>query len=37
MKIHGVILSPFVRKVLAVAKLKNLDFENVPVFPGNRK
>lgn len=35
MKIHGVILSPFVRKVLAVAKLKNLDFENVPVFPGN--
>ncbi len=35
MKIHGVILSPFVRKVLAVAKLKGLDYENELVFPGN--
>lgn len=34
MKIHGVILSPFVRKVLAIAKLKQLAFENEMVFPG---
>ena len=35
-KIHGLILSPFVRKVMAVAKLKKLAFESVKVFPGTR-
>lgn len=34
MKIHGVILSPFVRKVIAVAKIKQLPYENEMVFPG---
>ena len=34
MKIHGVILSPFVRKVIAIASIKKLPFENIMVFPG---
>jgi glutathione S-transferase len=35
-KIHGLILSPFVRKVMAVAKLKKLPYKNVKVFPGTK-
>jgi glutathione S-transferase len=35
-KIYGLILSPFVRKVMAVAKLKKLPFESVKVFPGTK-
>lgn len=35
-KIHGVILSPFVRKALAIAKIKKLAYENLPVFPGTK-
>ncbi len=36
MKIYGAILSPFVRKVLAVCKLKGLDFEHEAVMPGTK-
>ena len=35
-KIHGVILSPFVRKVLTVTKIKKLPYENVAAFPGTK-
>jgi glutathione S-transferase len=35
-KIYGAILSPFVRKVLAVCKLKELDYEHVVIFPGDK-
>jgi glutathione S-transferase len=35
MKIHGANLSPFVRKVLAVATIKGIDFEHEMVFPGS--
>jgi len=35
-KIHGLILSPFVRKVMAVAELKSIPYKNVKVFPGTR-
>ena len=35
-KIHGVILSPFVRKVIAIAKIKKLPYENVAVFPATK-
>ena len=34
MKVHGVILSPFVRKVLAVCKLKGLEYEHERTMPG---
>ncbi len=34
MKIYGVVLSPFVRKVLAVCALKGLEYEHDPVMPG---
>lgn len=34
MKVHGVRLSPFVRKVLVVLELKGLAYEQVDVFPG---
>ncbi len=34
MKIYGIVLSPFVRKVLAVCSLKSLEYELVPVMPG---
>ena len=35
-KIHGVILSPFVRKVLAVVNIKKLPYENIAAFPGTK-
>ncbi len=35
-KIHGLILSPFVRKVMAVAELKSIPYKNVKVFPGTK-
>jgi glutathione S-transferase len=35
MKLYGAVLSPFVRKTIAVLNLKQLDFEHVSVFPGN--
>ena len=34
-KVHGVPLSPFVRKVLLVLDYKGIEFENIPVFPGS--
>ena len=34
MKVYGVVLSPFVRKVLAVCSLKSLEYEHDPVMPG---
>ena len=34
MQVHGVLLSPFVRKVLLTLEYKGIAFENVPVFPG---
>lgn len=34
MKIHGVRLSPFVRKVLVVLELKEIAYDQVDVFPG---
>jgi glutathione S-transferase len=36
MKIYGANLSPFVRKVLVVCKLKQLDFEHEVVMPGTK-
>ena len=33
-KLHGVSLSPFVRKVRAVLALKSIDYELVTVLPG---
>ena len=33
-KVHGVQLSPFVRKLLLTLEYKGLEYENVPVFPG---
>ncbi|OMH29463.1 glutathione S-transferase family protein [Motiliproteus sp. MSK22-1] len=36
MKIYGVPLSPFSRKVLIALKLKNLDYELVPTMPGTQ-
>ena len=35
MKIYGANLSPFVRKVLTVCALKELEYEHVIVMPGN--
>lgn len=35
MKVYGVVLSPFVRKVLAVCSLKGLEYELDPVMPGS--
>lgn len=35
MKVHGVVLSPFVRKVLAVCSIKGLEYELDPVMPGS--
>ncbi len=35
-KVHGVILSPFVRKVLAITKIKKLPYENIAAFPGTK-
>lgn len=35
-KIHGVILSPFVRKVLIAAKIKKLPYKNIAAFPGTK-
>ncbi len=34
-KIHGVPLSPFVRKTLLTLEYKGLEYENNPVFPGS--
>ncbi|MCZ6502588.1 MAG: glutathione S-transferase family protein [Gammaproteobacteria bacterium] len=34
-KIHGVILSPFVRKALLTLEYKEVEYENEPVFPGS--
>jgi len=34
MKIYGAILSPFVRKVLTVADMKGLEYEQITVMPG---
>jgi glutathione S-transferase len=36
MKVYGANLSPFVRKVLVVCKLKQLDFEHEVVMPGTK-
>ncbi len=33
--VHGVPLSPFVRKVLLALEYKGIDYENIPVFPGS--
>ena len=35
MKIYGAILSPFVRKVLTIADIKGLEYEQVTVMPGS--
>jgi len=35
-KVHGVILSPFVRKVLLTLEHKGVDYENVMVLPGSK-
>ena len=35
MKVYGIVLSPFVRKVLAVCSLKGLEYEHEPVMPGS--
>lgn len=35
MKIHGVNLSPFVRKVLAICSIKGLEYEHEMVMPGS--
>ena len=35
MKIYGVTLSPFVRKVMLAAEYKGLAYENIPTFPGD--
>lgn len=35
MKVHGIILSPFVRKVMAVCRLKGLEYEHETVVPYN--
>ncbi len=35
-RLYGVILSPFVRKVLLVLELKSLDYEMVPIDPFNK-
>ncbi len=34
MKVYGINLSPFVRKVLAVCSIKGLEYEHETVFPG---
>lgn len=34
MKVHGALISPFVRKVVVALKLKGLDYELVNVIPG---
>ena len=36
MKIHGAVISPNVRKVLAVLNLKALDYEQIHVLPGTQ-
>ena len=33
-KVHGVLLSPFVRKVMLALEFKGMAYENAPVFPG---
>ena len=35
MKVYGVVLSPFVRKVLAVCSIKGLEYDLDPVMPGS--
>ena len=35
MKVYGIVLSPFVRKVLAVCSIKGLEYELDPVMPGS--
>jgi glutathione S-transferase len=35
LKVHGVQLSPFVRKVLLVLDYKGIDYESIPVMPGS--
>jgi len=37
MKVYGVVLSPFVRKVLSVCSLKGLEYEHDPIMPGSTK
>ena len=34
-KLYGVPLSPFARKALLVLDYKELEYENVPTFPGD--
>jgi glutathione S-transferase len=34
-KVHGHPLSPFVRKVLLALEIKGIDYESIPVFPGD--
>ena len=34
MKVYGASLSPFVRKVLLTLETKGIDYESIPVFPG---
>lgn len=34
-KVHGVSLSPFVRKVLFTLEYKGIDYESTPTFPGS--
>jgi len=36
MKLHGIILSPNVRKVVVALNAKGIEFENIPVPPGTR-
>ncbi len=36
MKVHGVIMSPNVRKVVVALNAKGIEFENIPVMPGTK-
>lgn len=36
MKVHGVIISPNVRKVVVALNAKGIEFENIPVMPGTK-
>jgi len=35
-KVHGVLLSPFVRKVMLTLDHKNVAYENIPTMPGSK-